>query len=187
MQNNKKFLNLRSLCLHKLLLITGIAICASSVSPSIAQARSLTQTDRLLISQNLGGIVREISLEEIPMTVMSSAQTSTAAEFTSVLAQLQSDGSLVYILRGENQQGFEVEVQVLPSGTIIQVDEQIDSSAVPETAFQAFQTWAPNAQVISTWRSTRLGELVYQFVIPDFWVEVTDDTEKVTIYRRRGV
>lgn len=183
-KKTKSLTNIVSLYLRKLLIATGIAVCASSVYPSLAEARSLTQTDRLLISQNLGGIIREISMEEIPIPVMTSAQTATAADFTSARTELKSDGSLVYFIRGKNQQGFEVEVQALPNATIIQVDEQIDPSAVPETVFKAFQTWVPNAQPISTWRSTRLGELVYQFVIPDFWLEVTDDTKKVTIYRR---
>lgn len=183
-KNTKPCIAFRSPYWCKLLIVAGMTVCAFSVSPRIAEARSLTQTDRLLISQNLGGIIREISMEEIPVPVMTSAQTATAADFTSARTELKSDGSLVYFIRGKNQQGFEVEVQALPNATIIQVDEQIDPSAVPETVFKAFQTWVPNAQPISTWRSTRLGELVYQFVIPDFWLEVTDDTKKVTIYRR---
>ncbi|MEH2230585.1 MAG: hypothetical protein V7K71_13205 [Nostoc sp.] len=140
---------------------------------------------RLLIAQNLGGIVRKIPLEEVALPAMSSAKTATNAKFSQARIELKSDGSLIYILRGQNQQGFEVEVQVTPSGTLIQVDEQIEMSGVPETAVKAFKKWAPNDPLISTWRSTRLGELFYQFVIRDFWLEIAADGNKVVIYRKK--
>jgi hypothetical protein len=138
-----------------------------------------------LIAQNLGGIVRKIPLEEVALPAMSSAKTATNAEFNQARIELKSDGSLIYILRGQNQQGFEVEVQVTPSGTLIQVDEQIEPSGVPELAVKAFKKWAPNDPLISTWRSTRLGEFFYQFVIQDFWLEVAADGNKVVIYRKK--
>ncbi|MEA5579019.1 hypothetical protein, partial [Anabaena sp. UHCC 0451] len=77
------------------------------------------------------------------------------------------------------------QVQVTPNGTILQVDEEIDPSAVPEIAVKAFKRWSPNDQVISIWRSTRLGELYYQFVIKDFWLEVATDGNKIVIYRKK--
>ena len=116
---------------------------------------------------------------------MSSAKTATNAAFNQARIELKSDGSSIYILRGKNQQGFEVEVQVTPGGTIIQVDEQIELSGVPEIAVKAFKRWAPNDPLISTWRSTRLGEFYYQFVIRDFWLEVAVDGNKVMIYRKK--
>ncbi|WP_016953764.1 hypothetical protein [Anabaena sp. PCC 7108] len=140
---------------------------------------------RLLIAQNLGGIVRKIPLEEVALPAMSSAKTATNAKFSQARIELKSDGSLIYILRGQNQQGFEVEVQVTPIGTLIQVDEQIESSGVPETAVKAFKKWAPNDPLISTWRSTRLGEFFYQFVIRDFWLEIAADGNRVLIYRKK--
>ncbi|MEH1945824.1 MAG: hypothetical protein V7K77_02360 [Nostoc sp.] len=192
----------------KLLTITGIAMLTSSVYLADAQAQSLTNNrslspktegrgatekahkascllPRLLIAQNLGGIVRKIPLEEVALPAMSSGKTATNAKFSQARIELKSDGSLIYILRGQNQQGFEVEVQVTPSGTLIQVDEQIEMSGVPETAVKAFKKWAPNDPLISTWRSTRLGELFYQFVIRDFWLEIAADGNKVVIYRKK--
>ncbi|MEG5052406.1 MULTISPECIES: hypothetical protein [unclassified Microcoleus] len=139
----------------KFLRLAGIAILASSVYLGDAQAQSLTNnrslspkaegrgaTDKAhktscllppascllpvsLIAQNLGGIVRKIPLEEVALPAMSSAKTATNAAFSQARIELKSDGSLIYILRGKNQQGFEFEVQVTPSGTLIQVDEQI--------------------------------------------------------------
>jgi hypothetical protein len=168
----------------KILLITGIAVCTSDLYPCNVQAQSLPERD-ILIAQNLGGIVRKISLQEVPTTAMSAAKTVTNAEFSEGRIELKSDGSLIYIVRGKNQQGFKVEVQVTPSGTILQIDEEIDSSAVPEIAVKAFKKWAPNDKLISTWRSTRLGELYYQFVIQDVWLEITPKADKIIIYNKK--
>jgi hypothetical protein len=170
---------------QKILIVAGMAFCASSLYPCNAQAQSFTKKENILIAQNLGGIVREIPLTEIPTLAMSAAKTVTAADFTLGRIEIQADGSLRYTLRGKNQQGFSVEVQVTPLGTIIQVDEQIDPSGVPEIAMKAFKKWAPNDQLISTWRSTRLGEIFYQFVIEDFWLEIAPDPDKITIYRKK--
>ena len=164
---------------------TGIAMLASSVYLGDAQAQSFTNSKSLLLAQNLGGIVRKIPLEEVALPAMSSAKTATNAAFNQARIELKSDGSSIYILRGKNQQGFEVEVQVTPGGTIIQVDEQIELNGVPEIAVKAFKRWAPNDPLISTWRSTRLGEFYYQFVIRDFWLEVAVDGNKVMIYKKK--
>jgi hypothetical protein len=170
---------------QSLLIITGMAVSASFIYPCNVQAQSLIEKENILIAQNLGGIVRKIPLEEVALPAMSSAKTATNADFNQARIELKSDGSLIYILRGKNQQGFQVEVQVTPSGTIVQVDEQIDPSGVPEIATKAFKRWAPNDQLISTWRSTRLGEFFYQFVIQDFWLEIAPDGNKVIIYRKK--
>ncbi|MBK1988036.1 hypothetical protein A0J48_010875 [Sphaerospermopsis aphanizomenoides BCCUSP55] len=170
---------------QKLFIITGITVFASSIYPCNVQAQSFSDHGNILIAQNLGGIVRKIPLEEVSLIAMSAAKTVTNAQFNQARIELKSDGSLIYILRGKNQQGFEVETQVTPSGTIVQVDEQIDSSAVPEIAIKAFKKWVANEQLISIWRSTRLGEFYYQFVIQDFWVEVAADGNKVIIYRKK--
>ncbi|MBE9200876.1 MULTISPECIES: hypothetical protein [unclassified Nodularia (in: cyanobacteria)] len=183
--NNKKLILFSTTNLQKILTITGIAMLTSSVYLGDAQAQSLANSRSVLIAQNLGGIVRKIPLEEVALPAMSSAKTATNAVFNQARIELKSDGSLIYILRGQNQQGFEVEVQVTPSGTLIQVDEQIESSGVPEIAVKAFQKWAPNDPLISTWRSTRLGEFFYQFVIRDFWLEIAADGNKIVIYRKK--
>jgi hypothetical protein len=171
--------------LCRILIVTGIAVFTSSIYPCNAQAQSLTEKQNILLAQNLGGIVRKISLEEVPTPAMSAAKTVTNAEFNQARIEMKSDGSLIYILRGKNQQGFEVEAQVTPNGTITQVDEQIDASGVPEIAVKSFKRWAPNDQLVSIWRSTRLGEFYYQFVIQDFWLEVAPDGNKVMIYRKK--
>jgi hypothetical protein len=170
---------------QRIFIITGTTVFASFIYPCNVHAQPKIEKGNIFIAQNLGGIVRKIPLEEVPITSMSAAKTVTNAQFNQSRIELKSDGSLIYILRGKNQQGFEVEAQVTPSGTIVQVDEQIDGSAVPEIAVKAFKKWVPNEQLISIWRSTRLGEFYYQFVIQDFWVEVAADGNKVIIYRKK--
>jgi len=184
-EQTKKMMIFSTTTCRKILTITGLALLTSSVYLGDVQAQSFTNSGSLLIAQNLGGIVRKIPLEEVALPAMSSAKTATNAEFNQARIELKSDGSLIYILRGKNQQGFEVEVQVTPSGTLVQVDEQIESSGVPELAVKAFKKWAPNDPLISTWRSTRLGEFFYQFVIRDFWLEIAADGNKVVIYRKK--
>ncbi|MFB8789680.1 MAG: energy transducer TonB [Potamolinea sp.] len=184
-KQTKKLMIFSTTTCRKILTITGLALLTSSVYLGDVQAQSFTNSGSLLIAQNLGGIVRKIPLEEVALPAMSSAKTATNAEFNQARIELKSDGSLIYILRGKNQQGFEVEVQVTPSGTLVQVDEQIESSGVPELAVKAFKKWAPNDPLISTWRSTRLGEFFYQFVIRDFWLEIAADGNKVAIYRKK--
>jgi hypothetical protein len=184
-QQMKKMMTFWTKKLGTFLTATGIAMLASSVYLGEAQAQFFNKSESLLVAQNLGGIVRKIPLEEVALPAMSSAKTATNAAFNQARIELKSDGSSIYILRGKNQQGFEVEVQVTPSGTLIQVDEQIEPSGVPELALKAFKKWAPNDPLISTWRSTRLGEFFYQFVIQDFWLEVAADGNKVVIYRKK--
>lgn len=169
---------------QSILIITGMAISAASIYPCNVQAQSKIERENLIIAQNLAGIERQIPLEEVPLPAMASAKTVSGATFNLARTELKSDGSLFYKIRGKNQQGFEVEVQVTADGNILQIDEQIDPSAVPETVSKALKVWVPNAPIASTWRSVRLGELYYQFVIPEFWLEVTPDASKVIINRR---
>ena len=99
--------------------------------------------------------------------------------------EIQSDGSLVYEIGGQNQQGFKFLVDVSSNGKIVEVDEEIDRSAVPANVMRAVKKWVPNAQIVSTWRSTRLGEIVYEIVMDNnLWLELyTNDKQvkKVTI------
>jgi hypothetical protein len=181
----KKIMQVSKNICQKIFIVTGMIVCTSSIYPGNVQAQALSEKNNILIAQNLGGIVRKISLDEVPLTAMSAAKTVTNAEFSEGRIELKSDGSLIYAVRGKNQQGFKVEVQVTPSGTILQADEEIDSSAVPENVVKVFKRWAANDKLISTWRSTRLGEFYYQFVIQDVWLEIPTDGNKVMIYRKQ--
>ncbi len=160
-----------------------MAIALSSINLSNAFAQSLPRKE-ILIAQTFGGIQRKISLEEVPLPVMASVMTITGAKPTGAGVEMKSDGSIVYELTGQNQQGFKFSADATPSGQIIEVDEEIDRTAVPEDVIQAMKQWAPNAKIVSTWRSTRLGEFVYEIVMDDgLWFEIPADTNQVTIHK----
>ncbi|MDJ0798060.1 MAG: hypothetical protein QNJ51_14780 [Calothrix sp. MO_167.B12] len=166
---------------YKILATTGMAILASSIHLHDANAQSLPQKENFLIAQTFGGIEKKIPLSEVPLPVMASVKLVTGAEPKEAGVEMKSDGSIVYEIGGQNQQGFKFLVDATPDGKIIEVDEEIERSAVPENAMKALKQWAPNAQIVSTWRSTRLGEFVYEIVLNNgFWFEIYLDDKKVT-------
>ena len=170
----------RTTC-QRILSITGMTIALSSINLSGAFAQSLPRKE-ILIAQTFGGIERKITLSEVPQPVMASVRTVTGSEPTAAGVELKSDGSIVYEISGQNQQGFKFVVDSTPTGRIVEVDEEIDRSAVPANVIKALQRWSPNAKIVSTWRSTRLGEFVYEIVMDDgFWFEITADANRVTI------
>ncbi|NES81542.1 MAG: hypothetical protein F6K10_09125 [Moorea sp. SIO2B7] len=168
---------------QRILTATSFAILASSYCFSDTIAQPLSQDENLLIAQTLGGIERKIPLEEVTLPAMASATATAGVKPTTANVEMQPDGSLVYELAGQNQQGFKFIIDVTPNGKIIEVDEQVDPSAVPEAVYKALKKWAPNAQIAETWRSTRLGEFVYEIVIEEFWFEITADGKTITIHQ----
>ncbi len=173
--------------LHRILTATGIAILTSSISFNDLKAQSLPHQETFSIAQvvkGIGGIERKIPLSEVPITVLTSVKTVTGADATEAGVEMKSDGSMVYEIYGQNQQGFKFIVDATPNGTIVEVDEEIDSSAIPENITKAFKRWVPNAKIVSSWRSTRIGKLFYEFVIDDdFWIEIPAEADQVTIHK----
>jgi hypothetical protein len=167
----------------RLLTTIGIAIFSCSFYLSDAKAQSVSDTESLLIAQTLGGIERDVSLSEVPNPAMASATAVAGAVPTKANVEMQPDGSLVYELGGQNQQGFQFIVDVTPEGKIIEVDEEVDRSAVPEPVYKALNRWAPGSPIESTWRSTRLGEFVYEIVLEEFWFEIKADGRTLTIHQ----
>ncbi len=167
----------------RLLTTLGIAIFSCSFCLADAKAQSFKDTENLLIAQTLGGIERDISLSEVPNPAISSVTAVAGAAPNKANVELQPDGSLVYELAGKNEQGFQFVVDVTSEGKIIEVDEEVDRSAVPEVVYKALNRWAPGAQIASTWRSTRLGEFVYEIVIEEFWFEIDADGRTLTIHQ----
>lgn len=169
---------------RKILTITAIATIALPFSISNAQAKSWRGLDNILIAQKLGEIEKKIELSEVPATVLSSATAASGAKPTAAQVQINPDGSLVYELGGQNQQGFDFEIEINPNGKIIEIDEQVEASAVPEEVMKAFKYWLPNAEVVSTWRSTRYESFDYYYEIVidnDFWVEISADGKTLKI------
>ncbi|MEQ8995760.1 MAG: hypothetical protein RID53_04550 [Coleofasciculus sp. B1-GNL1-01] len=168
----------------RIVIATGMAILTSSINLGEAKAQSIPNPQTVLLAQTFGGIERQIALEDVPLPVMAAARTVTGGEPTAANIEMKPDGSIVYELRGQNQQGFEFVADVTPNGQIIEVDEEIERSAVPEDVIKALKRWEPNASIVSTWRSTRLGQFVYEIVLDnDFWFEIPADTQQITIHR----
>ena len=165
---------------RRVLTTTGMAVLASLICLDNTKAESLPKRENLLIAQTFGGVERKIPLSEVPLAVMASVKAVTGAEPNSAQVEIQSNGSLVYEIGGQNQQGFKFLVDISSNGKIVEVDEEIDRSAVPANVMRAVKQWVPNAQIVSTWRSTRLGEIVYEIVMDNnFWVEVYGDEKQV--------
>lgn len=164
---------------------SAIAILTPFFEPIKVNAQFLKIDDNnLLIAQKLGTIERKIELSEVPNTVLSSARTASGADPVQAQVQINPDGSLVYELMGQNQQGFDFEIEINPNGEIIEIDEQVEASAVPEKVMKAFKYWLPNATVVSSWRSTRYKSFDYFYEIvmdDDFWVEIPADASTVKI------
>lgn len=149
-----------------------------------AQSLKIDDNDNLVIAQKLGSIERKIELSEVPITVLSSARTISGGEPTKAQVQVNPDGSLVYELGGQNQQGFDFEIDIIADGEIVEIDEQIESSAVPEQVMKALKYWLPQAEIVSIWRSTRYKtfDYYYEIVIEnDFWVEIPADGSTLKI------
>jgi hypothetical protein len=170
----------------RIAIVTGMAILTSSINLGEAKAQSIPKPPTVLLAQTFGGIEREIALEDVPLPVMAAVRTVTGGEPTAANIEMKSDGSIVYELSGQNQQGFQFIADSTPNGQIIEVDEEVERSAVPEDVIKALKRWAPDASIVSTWRSTRLGEFVYEIVLDnDFWFEIPADTNQVTIHKVR--
>lgn len=169
---------------RKILTTTAIAAIALPISISNVKAQSWKDTDGILIAQKLGEIERKIELSEVPATVLSATTTASGSDATSAQVQINPDGSLVYELQGQNQQGFDFEIEIKPNGEIIEIDEQVEASAVPEEVMKAFKYWLPNAEIVRTWRSTRYESFDYYYEIDidnDFWVEIPADGKTLKI------
>ncbi len=163
---------------QKILTTTAIAALTLPIAFSDAKAQSSIDTDGILIAQELGIIERKIELSEVPTTVLSAVIAASGAEPTRAGVQINPDGSTVYELGGQNQQGFDFEIEINPNGEIIEIDEQIEASAVPEEVMKILKYWLPEVQVVSTWRSTRYTSFDYYYEIvigEDFWVEIPAD------------
>ncbi|WP_088240395.1 hypothetical protein [Calothrix rhizosoleniae] len=166
---------------HRIFTTTGMAILASSIYLSDAKAQSLPPRESFLIAQTFGGIEGKVPLSEVPSPVIASVKLVTGAEPKEAQVEMQSDGSILYEIGGQNQQGFKFLVDVTPNGKVIEVDEEVERSSVPEIVIKAIKQWAPNAKIANTWRSTRLGEFVYEIVMDNgFLFEVYIDDKKVT-------
>lgn len=175
----------------------GLKILAASTLAALslptllwgAKAQLATQAtgdNNILIAQTIiRAIERKVDLSEVPSNVLSVATTASGARPTYAQLEVKPDGSSAYELGGQNQQGFDFELEIDSDGNIIEIDEQIDIGAVPEKVIKALKYWLPNAQIVSTWRSTRYQPVgsFYEIVIEDnAFVHIPADASSVEIY-----
>ena len=148
-------------------------------------ATQATDHNNILIAQTIiRPIERKIDLSEVPNNVLSAAITASGARPTYAQLEVKPDGSSAYELGGQNQQGFDFELEIDSAGNIIEIDEQVAQGAVPEKVMRAFKYWLPNARIASTWRSTRYQPVssFYEIVIEDdVLVEISADATSIKI------
>jgi len=170
---------------QKILTTTAILALTFPLGFANAQAQSLQETNGRLIAQGLGKIQTKIALSEVPQTVLSAAKAVSGSDPTYANVEINPDGSFVYELGGQNQQGFNFEMDIKPNGEIIEVDEQVDASAVPAEVMKILKYWLPDVQIVSTWRSTRYTSFDYYYEIvigEDFWVEIPANGKTLKIH-----
>lgn len=170
---------------QKILNTTAILALTFPFGFAETQAQSLQKSNDILIAQGVGKIQTTIELSDVPQTVLTAANSVSGADPTYANVEINSDGSFVYELGGQNQQGFNFEMDIKPNGEIIEVDEQVDASAVPAEVMKILKYWLPDVQIVSTWRSTRYSSFDYYYEIvigEDFWVEIPANGKTLKIH-----
>ena len=135
-----------------------------SLSIGISLLAMTTLCPERVSAQQSGVIQREIAIVDVPLPALSAARTISGSEITYAKAEIREDGPLIYELGGQNQQGYEFEVDVTAVGEVVEVEEEIDSSAVPSPVMRSIDKWIPGFQSTSFWRSTRPNAVFYEVV-----------------------
>ena len=102
-----------------------------------------------------------VTMEEVPAAVMDAA---TAANAMGVTFDAVAMDEGVYEFSGTMDGGMGYEVDVMEDGTIEEVEEQIDASALPEAVTAALETNLAGFTPDYVERSIRAdGAIVYEF------------------------
>ncbi|WP_168217466.1 PepSY domain-containing protein [Paracoccus liaowanqingii] len=110
----------------------------------------------------------QMSMEEVPQTVMEAAQSEAETRnVTLESVQMDSDqGTETYELSGTMENGMMFEIDVLEDGTVEEIEEEVEMSAVPEEVSAALEENLPGFQPDFIEKSTRPaddGRVVYEF------------------------
>lgn len=105
-----------------------------------------------------------MTMEQVPAAAMAAAKAQAGSmEFTAV-AMDDDEGTQTYELSGKMANGMAMEVDVLADGTIEEVEEQVEMSAVPATVTAALETNLAGFKPAMAEKSTRAGNVVvYEF------------------------
>ena len=135
-----------------------------SLSIGISLLAMTTLCSERVSAQQSGVIQREIPIVDVPLPALAAARTASGSEITYAKAEIRVDGPLIYELGGQNQQGYEFEIDVTAIGEVVEIEEEVDSSAVPSPVMRSIERWIPGFQSTSFWRSTRPNAVFYEVV-----------------------
>ena len=110
----------------------------------------------------------QISMDEVPQAAMEAAQAEADAlgvSFDSV--QMDDDqGTMTYELSGPMENGMMLEIDVLEDGTVEEIEEEVEMTAVPQEVSATLEENLPGFQPDFVEKSTRPaedGRVVYEF------------------------
>lgn len=110
----------------------------------------------------------QISMDEVPQAAMEAAQAEADAmgvSFDSVQMD-DDDGTMTFELSGQMTNGMTLEIDVLEDGTVEEIEEEIEMSALPQEVSAALEENLPGFQPDFVEKSTRPaenGRVVYEF------------------------
>lgn len=110
----------------------------------------------------------QISMDEVPQVAMDAAQAEADAmgvSFENV--QVDDDqGTMTYELSGQMENGMMLEIDVLEDGTVEEIEEEVEMSAVPQEVAATLEENLSGFQPDFVEKSTRPaedGRVVYEF------------------------
>jgi hypothetical protein len=107
---------------------------------------------------------QKITMDQVPAAAMEAAKAQAGSmEFTAV-AMDNDEGTATYELSGKMENGMAMEIDVLEDGTIEEIEEQIEMSAVPVAVTTALESNLAGFKPAMAEKSTRSGNtVVYEF------------------------
>ncbi|HBG51515.1 hypothetical protein [Candidatus Macondimonas diazotrophica] len=96
----------------------------------------------------MAGEETPIALSEVPESVMSAARTAMPeARFRSANTERETDGTLVYEIQGRTIDNRQIEVDVLPSGEIEEIEVEFTRDLVPGAVLKAVESRYPDFEI----------------------------------------
>jgi len=123
---------------HVLKAATVVAALASVVGHGAAQAQSA-----------------KLEMNQVPPHIVAAARAAGGFEQISEAGVEVEGGRVIFELKGRTREGRVREVDVLMSGEIEEIEEEIQQSDVPQPVMQAVQRWLPNFKPTKMERSVR--------------------------------
>jgi hypothetical protein len=134
----------------------------------------------------------KLETNQVPPHILAAARAAAGLDQVTEAGVEVEGGRLVFEIKGRTREGRVREVDVLASGEIEEMEDEIAQSDVPQPVMQALQRWMPNFRLTKMERSERPvpGGNVVTFVVFEFEgqhggvevdVEVAADGSRVMI------